>query len=117
MPGETADDGLAACGTPRRRRSPATFTVLGENVDDLSQATAAAGEYLRLLDRIDALGMDAEVVAVKLTQLGFDLEPDRPWCTWNGSPTAGRMGKTVVPIDMESSAYVDENRSTSTPRS
>ena len=75
MPGETADDGLAAAERLAADGLPATFTLLGENVDDLSQATAAAGAYLKLLDRIDALGMDAEV-SVKLTQLGFDLEPD-----------------------------------------
>ena len=56
MPGETAEDGLAAAGRLAADGLPATFTVLGENVDDMSQATAAAGEYLRLLDRIDHLG-------------------------------------------------------------
>ena len=86
--------------------SPATFTVLGENVDDLSQATAAAGEYLRLLDRIDALGVDAEV-SVKLTQLGFDLEPDATMVHMERlADRSAEMGRTVW-IDMESSAYVD----------
>ena len=56
MPGETADDGLAAAERLATDGLPATFTLLGENVDDMSQATAAAGEYLRLLDRIDTLG-------------------------------------------------------------
>jgi proline dehydrogenase len=110
MPGETADDGLAAAERLAGDGLPATFTLLGENVDDLSQATAAAGEYLRLLDRIDALGMDAEV-SVKLTQLGFDLEPDATMVHMERlADRSAEMGRTVW-IDMESSAYV-EGRST-----
>ena len=106
MPGETADDGLAAAERLAADGLPATFTLLGENVDDLSQATAAAGEYLGLLDRIDALGMDAEV-SVKLTQLGFDLEPDATMVHMERlADRSAEMGRTVW-IDMESSAYVE----------
>ena len=106
MPGETADDGLAAAERLATDGLPATFTLLGENVDDLSQATAAAGEYLKLLDRIDALGMDAEV-SVKLTQLGFDLEPDATMVHMERlADRSAEMGRTVW-IDMESSAYVE----------
>jgi proline dehydrogenase len=106
MPGETADDGLAAAERLANDGLPATFTLLGENVDDLSQATAAAGEYLKLLDRIDALGMDAEV-SVKLTQLGFDLEPDATMVHMERlADRSAEMGRTVW-IDMESSTYVE----------
>jgi proline dehydrogenase len=106
MPGETADDGLAAAERLANDGLPATFTLLGENVADMSQATAAAGEYLRLLDRIDTLGMDAEV-SVKLTQLGFDLEPDATMVHMERlADRSAEMNRTVW-IDMESSAYVD----------
>jgi proline dehydrogenase len=106
MPGETADDGLAAAERLATEGLPATFTLLGENVDDLSQATAAAGEYLKLLDRIDAMGMDAEV-SVKLTQLGFDLEPDATMVHMERlADRSAEMGRTVW-IDMESSTYVE----------
>ena len=106
MPGETADDGLAAAERLAIDGLPATFTLLGENVDDLSQATAAAGEYLKLLDRIDAMGMDAEV-SVKLTQLGFDLEPDATMVHMERlADRSAEMGRTVW-IDMESSTYVE----------
>lgn len=106
MPGETADDGLNAAQRLASEGLPATFTLLGENVDDLSQATAAAGEYLRLLDRIDDLGLNAEV-SVKLTQLGFDLEPDATMVHMERlADRSAAMGRTVW-IDMESSAYVE----------
>jgi proline dehydrogenase len=106
MPGETADDGLVAAERLAADGLPATFTLLGENVDDMSQAAAAAGEYLGLLDRIDHLGLDAEV-SVKLTQLGFDLEPDATMVHMERlADRSAEMGRTVW-IDMESSAYVD----------
>jgi proline dehydrogenase len=106
MPGETAEDGLGAAQRLATEGIPATFTLLGENVDDLSQATAAAGEYLRLLDRIDELGLDAEV-SVKLTQLGFDLEPGATMVHMERlADRSADMGRTVW-IDMESSGYVD----------
>ncbi len=106
MPGESADDGLNAARRLAGEGLPATFTLLGENVDDLSRATAAAGEYLRLLDRIEALGLDAEV-SVKLTQLGFDLEPHATMVHMERlADRSAEIGRTVW-IDMESSAYVD----------
>jgi proline dehydrogenase len=74
MPGETADDALAAAQRLAADGLPTTFTLLGENVSESAQATAAAGEYLRLLDRIQELGLDTEI-SVKVTQLGFDLDP------------------------------------------
>ena len=105
MPGETAEDGLNAAQRLATDGLPATFTLLGENVDDMSQAAAAAGEYLRLLDRIDALGLDAEV-SVKLSQLGFDLEPEATMVHMERlADRSADMGRTVW-IDMESSAYV-----------
>lgn len=106
MPGETADDALNAAQRLATEGIPATFTLLGENVDAVSQATAAAGEYLRLLDKIDALGLNAEV-SVKLTQLGFDLKPDATMVHMERlADRSAEMGRTVW-IDMESSAYVD----------
>jgi proline dehydrogenase len=106
MPGEEVDAALAAAERLAAEKIPATFTLLGENVDEPSQATAAAGEYLRLLDRVEQLGLDAEI-SVKLTQLGFDLDRD---ATMNHmerlADRSAAMGRTVW-IDMESTAYVD----------
>ena len=45
MPGETADEALTAAGGLAAQGIPAAFTLLGENVTELAQATAAAGEY------------------------------------------------------------------------
>jgi proline dehydrogenase len=106
MPGEDAEPALAAAQRLAAEKIPATFTLLGENVDDLSKASAAAGEYLRLLDRIDQLELDAEI-SVKLTQLGLDLDRDVTMVHMERlADRATDMGGTVW-IDMESAAYVD----------
>lgn len=107
MPGETAEDAIdAAQRMSRDTGIPATFTRLGEHTTDLAQAAEAAGDYLRLLDRIEQLQLDAEI-SIKLTQLGFDQDP---------ALTAMHVGRLVDRsaelartcwIDMESTAYVD----------
>ncbi len=107
MPGETAEDAIEAAQRMARDLGiPATFTRLGENTNDLSQAAEASGDYLRLLDRIEELGLDAEI-SIKLTQLGIDQDAavtathierlvDR----------SAELGRTCW-IDMEASEYVD----------
>lgn len=106
MPGEDAEDALGAAGRLASEGIPVSFTRLGENTADLAQAAEAAGDYLRLLDRIEELGLDAEI-SVKLTQLGYDLDP---------GITATHLGRLVDRsaeidrtcwIDIESTPYVD----------
>jgi proline dehydrogenase len=107
MPGEAAEDALGAAGVLAERDGiAATFTRLGENVADLSQAADAAGDYLRLLDRIDELDLDAEI-SFKLTQLGFDLDPGvTATHVERLVDRSAQLGRTCW-IDMESSAYVE----------
>lgn len=105
LPGEEAEDALAAARALASDGIRTTFTALGENVTDLGQATAATAEYLRLLDRVEELGVDAEI-SVKLTQLGFDLDPDHARMqAVRLAERSAALGRTVW-IDMESTAYV-----------
>ena len=106
MPGEDAEDALAAAQRLASDGLGATFTALGENVTDLGQATAATAEYLRLLDRVDELAVDGEV-SVKLTQLGFDLDPEHTRMqVVRLAERSAALGRTLW-IDMESTAYVE----------
>ena len=106
MPGETAEDALAAAQRQFDADAiPVTFTRLGENVQELSQAADAAGDYLRMLDRIEELGLDAEI-SLKLTQLGFDLDPDVTATHLSRLvDRSAELGRTCW-IDMESTHYV-----------
>lgn len=108
MPGESAEDALSAAGRMAREDAiPATFTRLGENTTELSQAAEAAGDYLRLLDRIEELDLDAEI-SVKLTQLGFDQDRDVTATYLERLiDRSADLGRTCW-IDMESSAYVGD---------
>ena len=106
MPGETAEAGLEAARRLAADGLPSTFTLLGENVTEPAQATAAAEEYLRLLDRIEDLELDAEI-SVKLTQLGLDLDGDATLAHMERlAERSAAMGHAVW-IDMESTAYTD----------
>ena len=106
MPGESAEDALAAAQRQFNADAiPVTFTRLGENVQELSQAADAAGDYLRMLDRIEELGLDAEI-SLKLTQLGFDLDPDVTATHLSRLvDRSAELGRTCW-IDMESTHYV-----------
>lgn len=105
MPGETAEDALASARLLKQRSIGTVFTYLGENVTDPAEAERVTDHYLDVLDRIRSLGLDTEV-AVKLTQLGLDLNP--VLCYQNLTKIIERAApKSVVWIDMESSQYVD----------
>lgn len=106
MPGEAAEDAIAAAKGLAAEGIPATFTSLGEKVADLGQATVAGGEYLRLLDRIDALGIDAEI-SVKLTQLGYDLDREHAGMQVRRLAERSGMLDRTTWIDMESVGYVE----------
>ncbi len=106
MPGEKAEDALAAAQRLSTDGLATTFTLLGENVTEAAQATAAAGEYLRLLDRIEELGLNAEI-SVKVTQLGFDQDPEITMLHLERlARRSEAMGRGLW-IDMESTSYVD----------
>jgi proline dehydrogenase len=107
MPGERADDALeAARELASADGIPATFTRLGENTADLAQAAEAAGDYLRLLDRIEELDVDAEI-SVKLTQLGYDQDPDITATHLERLVDRSAALDRTCWIDIESSRYVD----------
>lgn len=105
MPGETMPEALEAAGRLADEGLATSFTLLGEHITDRAQAESATAAYLRLLDRIEELGLDGEP-SVKLTQLGYD--EDREHTAKQIARLAERsaeLGKTLW-LDMESSGYV-----------
>src|SRR5689334_8411280 len=68
MPGETADDALAAAAALRPLGLGAVLTRLGESVRDRGEADAVAAHYLELLERVAAPREPVEI-SVKPTQL------------------------------------------------
>lgn len=107
IPGESLDEALETVAVLNRAGHPATLSHLGENVESEEEADAAADAYIEILDRIAAWGLDSRV-AVKLTMLGLDLEPEIAERNLRRVLEAADRHGNFVGLDMESSDTVDE---------
>jgi proline dehydrogenase len=108
MPGERAEDALAAAEKFQQKGMGVLFTHLGENLKRLEEADRVADHYVALLDHVERRGIAGEP-SVKLTQLGFDLDPEQAFA--HMSRLAQRAAALPRPlnvwIDMEGSAYTE----------
>ena len=105
MPGETADEALAAARQLQAHGIGTLLTYLGEDISEAAEAERVTEHYLSVLDRIQTSGLHAEL-SVKLTQLGVDVSSST--CYGNLKRIIERADKTsVVWIDMESSRHTD----------
>jgi proline dehydrogenase len=104
--GETVDSGVAALKDLNAAGLTASLDLLGESVHNAAEAHAARGTYLATLDRIRAVGADANV-SVKLTQMGLDI--DAALCVDNMRAIIARAKAhgSFVRIDMEQSDYTE----------
>ena len=108
MPGETAAEALDAAAKFKQQGMSVLFTRLGENLTNLDDADETAADYQSLLADAHARGIQAEP-SVKLTQLGFDLDPEtalRHMQSLADQVAAYGPDRTVW-IDMEGSAYTE----------
>ena len=94
MPGETLDDALSASHGLARDAMGVILTHLGENVTERAEADAVAVHYLEVIERIRSAGLDGEV-AIKLTQLGYDLSPDLAFGHRRRSPALPRVSRAA----------------------
>lgn len=105
MPGEKAEDALAAAGQLERSGLRTILTRLGENVAAREEAESVARHYLDVLDRVRESRLQSEL-SIKLTQLGLDIDFD--FCLENFCRIAERVpAEKTLWIDMEQSPYVD----------
>jgi proline dehydrogenase len=104
--GETAEEFLAVTRVLNARGFAVACGILGEGVRARPDAVAAADEYCALLRTFAAEGLDANV-ALKLTHLGLDIDPEL------AHENAARVAQTALDggmtmrLDMEQSRYVD----------
>jgi proline dehydrogenase len=104
--GENIDDAIKAIQELNKLGITATFDHLGESTSSRQEAESDVREYLYVLDRIQATGVNSNV-SVKLTQLGLDIDED--FCMLNTRKIvecAKRHGN-FVRIDMEDSPKTD----------
>jgi proline dehydrogenase len=105
--GETINEALLTALTLNRQGMAATLDYLGESVTTEAEAAGARDEILRLLQRIEDTGVDANV-SVKLSQLGLKLDATRALenvrCIVERASQVGNR----IRIDMEDSSLVDK---------
>jgi proline dehydrogenase len=104
--GETLDDALSAVRVLNQRGISASLDELGESVTNEREARATRDSYLRILDRIAAARLDANV-SVKLTALGLDISEELCVSLMQDLLERARGYSTFVRIDMEASNYTD----------
>jgi proline dehydrogenase len=105
--GETIDEAMAATQALNARDMKVTLDYLGESVTDAAVAAASRDEILRILDRVQAAGLDANV-SVKLTQLGLRIHPDIARENVRQILERAQRYNNRVRIDMEESELVDK---------
>jgi proline dehydrogenase len=104
--GETVADALAVVRELNAKGITASLDLLGESVNNDTEARAARDEYLGILDRIRAAKLDANV-SVKLTAMGLDIDHELCVAIMQDILTRAQDYETFVRIDMESSEYTD----------
>lgn len=108
--GETIDDAVKAVRALNAQGISATIDLLGESVTRTEEATAAADEYMRLLDRIAADGLNSNV-SVKLTAMGQDISDEVCLANITRVLECAKAYGNFVRLDMESSAYTERTLS------
>jgi proline dehydrogenase len=104
--GETLDQCVPVLRRLNELGLYANTTLLGEAIPDAAGAAEIVGSYEKILDRLDAESLRANV-ALKLTHLGLSFEEELAYENMQRLAThAGRLGQ-FVRIDMEQSEFVD----------
>jgi len=104
--GMSVEEALEAAAAVNREGIAVSLDSLGESVTSEAQAQASAAIYHRLLDRIEALGLNANV-SVKLTQMGMEFDPPLAETIVASMVEHAAKANTFVRIDMEGSEYTE----------
>ena len=108
MPGESAEDVLAAAVKFKDAQVPVIFTRLGENLTRIEDADATAAAYHELMAAAHERSIPAEP-SLKLTQIGFDIDVERTLAHAQAlaDQSAAHDPNETLWIDMEGSAYTE----------
>jgi proline dehydrogenase len=117
VPGEQAEDAVAASAALAAEGINVTLDYLGEDTTDVEQAEATVAAYLELLKQLSAEGLSRRAeVSVKLTAIGLALDDEvapgggRKVALENARAIcrAARNVGTTVTIDMEDHTTTDQ---------
>jgi len=102
--GDTLDTAVAAVRLLNAKGITATLDLLGESVSTQSEADAAVAGAIAILERIAAEKPQANL-SVKLTQLGFDVDPAKFAANIRSILDRAKALGVFVRVDMEGSAH------------
>ena len=102
--GETVETGVEAVQALGRKGITASLDLLGESVTQEAEAVAARDQYLRMLERMAAGGVEVNV-SVKLTQMGLDIREELCLANMTAILERARTLGGFVRLDMEGSDY------------
>lgn len=105
MPGESELDAINEASNLLNDNIGITFTKLGENITQISEAENVKNHYLHLIELIKQKNLNIEL-SIKLTQLGFDISEEKcfSFCNELAQNIKDKLGNTLF-IDMEGSSY------------
>ena len=105
--GETFAEAIPVLRSLNQRGLRTNTTLLGEGVKDSLTTRVVVDEYKADLDRIAAEGLQTNV-ALKLTHLGLDLDPELAYSNVAEVVAHAALHGNFIRIDMEESARVDD---------
>ena len=104
--GETLDEALRAVRPFAQSGQPVILNHLGENVASADEARRARDSYVQMLRAMHDAGISGNI-AVKLTQLGLDFDPQLSLSLAGEIAAEAATLQNTIEIDMEGSAYTD----------
>src|ERR1700730_16930718 len=104
--GETLNEALPAILPFAQSGQPIILNHLGENVASTDEARHARDSYVQMLRAMHDAGISGNI-AVKLTQLGLDFDPQLSLSLAGEIAAEAATLQNTIEIDMEGSAYTD----------
>jgi len=104
--GETIEEAIDAVADLPGKGLKLTLDYLGESVASADAAAAAAADYVGIIDKIVASGIERNV-SIKLTQLGLDVDRATAVDNLRRILEPADANGFFVRIDMENSPYTD----------
>ena len=104
--GETVEEAVAAVSDLPAKGLHLTLDYLGESVASSAEASAAASDYVKIIDAIVASGVERNI-SLKLTQLGLDVDKATAVDNMRRILEPADAHGFFVRIDMENSPYTD----------
>jgi proline dehydrogenase len=104
--GETLNEALPAILPFAQSGQPIILNHLGENVASADEARQARDSYVQMLRSMHDAGISGNI-AVKLTQLGLDFDPQLSLSLAGEIAAEAARLRNTIEIDMEGSAYTD----------